>query len=347
MKTPPFVYQAVRYHRGRLSLIDQTRLPGRLVWLRIRSAAEGADAIRRLAVRGAPNIGVAAAYSLAVEARRLGDREFEPRMIDAAGELISARPTAVNLDWAVRRMLPHIATDRSPSQVRRLVEEEAVRIEGEEIERSLAIARAGLKLLRDDSAVMTICNTGSLAGPGLGTALGIVLHVRAQGRRVRVIACETRPLLQGARLTMLELKRAGVPARLIADSAAATFMPDCDLVLAGADRIARNGDTANKVGTLMLAILAQEFGKPFYVAAPGSTFDHKMKTGKKILVEKRDPREVTSFGSCRVAPEGAIAINPAFDVTPARFITGFVTEKGILRPPFRRSIARLPREKQP
>ncbi len=327
-------------------LIDQTRLPGRTVYLNIRSAGDAVRAIQRLAVRGAPNIGVAAAYALVVEAARRPDQRLLARLRRSAVRLAAARPTAVNLRWAVERVMARCSgRTLGPEEVRRAVEAEARAIEREEVERSRAIARHGLGLIGAGATVLTVCNTGPLAGPGLGTALGIVLHAHARGRRVRAFACETRPLLQGARLTMLELGRAGVPATLITDSAAASVMPGCDLVLAGADRVARNGDTANKVGTRTLAILARFYRRPFYVAAPSSTFDWGVATGRQIPVEQRGPEEVTSFGGCRVAPAGSRAFNPSFDITSARLITGFVTEQGILRPPFGPAIARLVRRK--
>jgi eIF-2B alpha/beta/delta-like uncharacterized protein len=210
-----------------------------------------------------------------------------------------------------------------------------------EVERSLAMARHGARLLPQNATVLTICNTGALAGPGMGTALGVVFQAHMDGKRPHVYACETRPLLQGSRLTTLELQRAKIPVTLIADSAAASVVDRCDLVLVGADRIAANGDTANKVGTRMLATLARAAHKPFYVVAPSSTFDAATRTGKQIVVEERDGEEVRAFAGCRAAPAGTAVFNPAFDVTPARLITGFITERGILNPTYRKSIQRL------
>jgi methylthioribose-1-phosphate isomerase len=229
----------------------------------------------------------------------------------------------------------------SPFSLRQAVLAEAQRIESEEIARSLAIAKYGAKLLRKGATVLTICNTGALAAPGMGTALGVVIRAHLDGKKPQVYACETRPLLQGARLTTLELLRAKIPVTLIADSAGASVMDKCDVVLVGADRIAANGDAANKVGTKMLATLARAAGKPFYVVAPTSTFDSATPDGGKIVVEERDGEEVRGFAGCRAAPQGVPVFNPAFDVTPARLITGFITDRGILSPPYRRAIRQL------
>lgn len=335
---PPFV--AVRWRRG-LEILDQRLLPGRVVWQRPHSADEVIELIRGLAVRGAPLIGVAAAYGVALEAARLGGSGGRRRLVRACDRLAAARPTAVNLGWAVARMRRVIAAVADDRQLPARLLAAARELEAEERERSYAIARHGAVLVPPGGVVMTICNTGSLAGPGVGTALGIVLQAHAAGRRPSVLALETRPLLQGARLTALELVRAGIPVRLLPDSAAASAVKDCDLVLAGADRIARNGDTANKVGTLMLAILARRAGRPMVMAAPGSTWDPATATGADIPIEQRSAAEVLGFGGCRVAPRGVGVYNPAFDVTPAGLISAIVTERGIARPPLGRSLSRL------
>ncbi|MEO0077526.1 MAG: S-methyl-5-thioribose-1-phosphate isomerase [candidate division WOR-3 bacterium] len=325
--------RAVAWSRGRLLILDQTRLPGQIRYLRPDSARAVVGIIKRLAVRGAPAIGVAAAYGLALEARRLPDAQLRPGLERAARWLVQARPTAVNLKHAVDRVIEHIhQPDLKPAQLRQAVLAEAQAIETEETARSQAMARHGLRLIPDQAHVLTICNTGALAAPGLGTALGVVLLAHRNGRRVHVYACETRPLLQGSRLTVLELQRAGVPVTLIVDSAAATVIDRCDLVLVGADRIAANGDTANKVGTRMLALLAQAARRPFYVVAPVSTFDPECPDGTHILVEERNGEEVRRFRSCRAAGPDVPVFNPAFDITPAQLITGFVTEQGIIRP---------------
>jgi methylthioribose-1-phosphate isomerase len=279
---------------------------------------------------------------MAVEARRLPNRTLRAGLARAAHALIAARPTAVNLKWAVVRVMQSVSVRAmSPEEKRRAVLAEAQRIEAEEVGRSLAMARHGAKLLPKNAEVLTICNTGALAGPGLGTALGVVIQAHLDGKRPHVYACETRPLLQGSRLTTLELQRAKIPVTLIADSAAASVIDKCDVVLVGADRIAANGDTANKVGTKMLATLARAARKPFYVVAPSSTFDPATRTGKQVIVEERDGEEVRAFAGCRASPKGVPVFNPAFDVTPARLITGFITDRGVLNPPYRKSIRSL------
>lgn len=334
--------RVVRYEDGKLLLLDQTQLPHHERFLCLRRAAEVARAIKLLQVRGAPWIGVAAAYGVAIEAQRLPDDKLISGLTRAAQMLIRARPTAVNLSWAVKRMMSVLKrADLTPRELRRTLVVEAKTIEQEERARSQAIALKGVKVVPQKAVILTICNTGALAAPGLGTALGVVLQAHQEGKRVEVYACETRPLLQGARLTAFELLRARVPFYLIVDSAAASVIERCDLVLVGADRIAANGDTANKVGTKMLAILAKEAKKPFYVVAPASTFDFQCRTGAEIVIEERSGDEVRRFGRCQVAPEPAPVFNPAFDVTPARLITAFITDAGIVKPPFKRNIRRL------
>jgi methylthioribose-1-phosphate isomerase len=341
-RLPGFLFRAVAFTGSRLRILDQTALPHRFRYLHPTSASQVAGIIRRLAVRGAPSIGVAAAYGMAVEAKRLPDRALKDGLERAARTLIAARPTAVNLKWAIVRVMRSVAVSGlAPEAIREAVVTEAKRIEAEEVERSLAMARHGARLLPKNAEVLTICNTGALAAPGMGTALGVVFRAHMDGKRPHVYACETRPLLQGSRLTTLELQRAKIPVTLIADSAAASVIDRCDLVLVGADRVAANGDTANKVGTRMLATLAQAAHKPFYVVAPSSTFDPATRTGRQIVVEERDGEEVRAFAGCRAAPARTVVFNPAFDVTPARLITGFITDRGILTPPFRKTIQRL------
>jgi methylthioribose-1-phosphate isomerase len=339
---PGFLLRAVSFEHNRLRILDQTLLPHRFAYLYPGSATEVAAIIKRLAVRGAPAIGVAAAFGLAVEARRLSDERLRRGLAAAAKMLIDSRPTAVNLRWAVVRVLQSVSVrELSPDAVRRAVLASAQRIESEEVERSLATARHGVRLLKKNAVVLTICNTGALAAPGMGTALGVVFQAHLDGKTPHVYACETRPLLQGSRLTALELMMAKIPATLIADSAAASVVERCDIVLVGADRIAANGDTANKVGTRMLATLARAANKPFYVVAPTSTFDRATPTGRQIVVEERDGEEVRGFAACRAAPKGVPVFNPAFDVTPSRLITGFITDRGIIKPPYRAGIRRL------
>ena len=341
-RLPAFLLRAVSFERGRLRILDQTLLPHRFMYLHPKSANEVAAIIKRLAVRGAPAIGVAAAYGLAVEAKRLPDSLLSQGLEQAARTLIAARPTAVNLRWAVLRVMQSVSVrGLSVSAIRSAAATEARAIETEEIARSIAMARFGAALLPKRAEVLTICNTGALAAPGMGTALGVVFQAHLDGKTPNVYACETRPLLQGSRLTTLELLRAKIPVTLIVDSAAASVMDKCDIVLAGADRIAANGDTANKVGTRMLATLARAARKPFYIVAPTSTFDSATPNGGKIVVEERDGEEVRAFAGCRAAPKCVPVFNPAFDVTPARLITGFVTDRGILKLPHRRSILQL------
>jgi methylthioribose-1-phosphate isomerase len=320
----------------RLYLLDQTLLPGRTTFLQPADYCAVVRAIQRLAVRGAPLIGVAAAFGLAQEAWRKPDRKH---LFRAAEALKRARPTAVNLAWAIERMArilhnPRIREERLPAALER----EARRIRREEELRSIRMGRFGAGLIRKGHRVLTICNAGVLAAPGLGTALAAVYVAHRQGKSVSVYAPETRPLLQGARLTAFELTRAGIPCTVLTDSMIATIMPEVDIVLTGADRIAANGDTANKIGTYQMALLARLFHKPFYPVAPVSTFDVAARTGKDIPIEQRSPRELMFCGTRRTAPAAARFHNPAFDVTPARLITGIVTDQGILRPPFKRSI---------
>jgi methylthioribose-1-phosphate isomerase len=339
---PSSAFRAVELSKRGLKLLDQRALPERTSYLRPTTARQVAHAIRTLAVRGAPCIGVAAAYGMAVECQRLPDRGLRSGLLRGARTLKAARPTAANLSWAVDRIERVLSVQGlSPAELRRRVVTEARRIETEEVERSKAMARAGSRLLKKNAVLLTICNTGALAAPGLGTALGVVFQAQLEQKEPRVYACETRPLLQGARLTMTELIRAGVDATLIVDSAAASVMPECDLVLVGADRVARNGDFANKVGTWMLAVLARENRVPFYVVAPSSSFDQECPNGGAIAIEKRDGDEVRFFGRRRTAPRLARVFNPAFDVTPARYVAGFVTESGIIRSPFGRSIRQV------
>ena len=293
------------------------------------SAEELEEAIRTLAVRGAPCIGVFGAYGVALLRDRLTD---DAAFSQAAARVRNARPTAVNLMWAVDRVLA--AQDM-------LAEAHAIHAEQRAMDER--IAQAGAQLIPQDAKILTHCNTGPIATAGAGTALGVIIAAQRAGKRPHVFVDETRPLLQGARLTYFELARAGVDATLLVDSAAAIAMQRkaIDLVIVGADRIARNGDAANKIGTYGLAIAAAHHRIPFYVAAPRSTFDLSLQSGAQIPIEERPADEVAAFGGVRVAPEGAHAYNPAFDVTPGHLITAFITEYGVLRPPYAESLADL------
>lgn len=321
--------EAVAWDGDAVVYVDQRRLPHELVRVRARSADEIVEAIATLAVRGAPCIGVFGAYGVALLRDSI---EHDEAFAAAAARVREARPTAVNLAWAVDRVLA--AEDM-------LAEARAIHEEQRAID--AAIGEYGLELVPKNARIITHCNTGPLATAGGGTALGVILAAQRAGKKPRVYVDETRPLLQGARLNIYELQAAGVEAILQVDGAAAISMARhaIDLAIVGADRIARNGDTANKIGTYGLAILAAHHGIPFYVAAPRSTFDFSIASGDAIPIEERSPAEVTSFGGVRVAPEGTAVYNPAFDVTPAHLIAGFVTECGVIRPPYGESIPSL------
>jgi len=320
--------------RVEVAILDQRALPAVEAWLGLRSADEVADAIRTLAVRGAPAIGVAAAYGLAVEARRGASPE---RLREAAELLSRARPTAVNLTWAVRRMSRHIGEPAAAI----LAEAHAIRDEDEAACRR--IGELGAPLLPPAARVLTHCNAGALATAAYGTALGIVRAAHQAGRLEHVFADETRPFLQGARLTAWELQRDGIPVTVLTDSMAGWLMAQGEVscVVVGADRIAGNGDVANKIGTYSLAVLARHHAIPFYVAAPWSTFDTSLATGATIPIEERPSDEVVRIFGKLVAPAGVPARYPAFDVTPAGLVTAIVTERGVLRAPYGAAIVAL------
>lgn len=336
---------AIGWRGHRLSLLDQTLLPARVKFIQPADCRAVVRAIQRLAVRGAPLIGVAGAFGLAQEAwRRSGVRGrgsgvSREHLRRVAETLKQARPTAVNLGWAVGRLERLVRDSSIPTHdLPELLEQEALAILREEEARSQRMGELGAALIRDGCRILTICNTGFLAAPGLGTALAAVYVAQRQGKRILVYVPETRPLLQGARLTAWELSRAGIPCVLLIDSMLATIMSEIDIVLVGADRIAANGDTANKIGTYQMALLARQFGKPFYPVAPVSTFDFATATGADIPIEQRDGRELAFCGTRRIAPGGVRFHNPAFDVTPAKLITGIVSDQGILKPPLKRAI---------
>jgi methylthioribose-1-phosphate isomerase len=334
-------HPALRWDGRRLAILDQTRLPGAEVWLTLEGAADTAQAIRRLAVRGAPLIGVAAAYGLAMEvARRPGLGTLE-----AGWELLrSARPTAVNLAYAVDRVrTAALAAGVGGNEfMAGAAREEAERLHAEEDTASAAIAAHGADLLASARRIATHCNTGALAAGGRGTALAVILELEQRGA-VHVLAGETRPLLQGARLTVWELARAGVSHDLVVDGAMAGLIRrgEVDAAIVGADRVAANGDTANKVGTYPLALAAAAAGIPFVVAAPTSTIDAQLHDGDSIEIEERDADEVRAFAGADATLPGTGVRNPAFDVTPAALITALVTERGVARPPDAASIAAL------
>lgn len=332
------IVSTLRWENQTLVLLDQTKLPAEEVYLVCCDYRTVADAIRRLVVRGAPAIGVAAAFGVvlgAVEAVR--QRLDPPSALERVFlELAGTRPTAVNLFWALDRMRK-VATAQQGETSERLVaalEAEALRLYQEDIEANRRLSEHGAALLADGMTVLTICNAGALATVAHGTALGVIRAAVQTGKRIRVVACETRPLLQGARLTTWELMKEGIPATLITDNMAGYVMQQgrVQAVLTGADRIAANGDVVNKIGTYTLAVLAQAHGIPFYVAAPRSTMDLTLADGQSIPIEERTADEITTFGGRRVAPNGVQVYNPAFDLTPARLVTAIVTEAGLLRP---------------
>jgi methylthioribose-1-phosphate isomerase len=331
-----------------LELVDQTKLPGELVYITCRTPADVHDALKRLVVRGAPAIGVAAAYGLLLglkDKRTESKTGFREALSETAEYLKTARPTAVNLFWAVDRMLAaaKAAGDIEPPALYDVLRQEADAICEEDRESCRRLGRCGAELLSDGDTVLTHCNAGALATVDYGTALGVIYAAVESGKRISVYADETRPLLQGSRLTAWELGESGVPVTLICDDMAATVMSQgrIDAVIVGADRIAANGDTANKIGTLGLAILAQYYLVPFYVAAPMSTVDFAVATGKSIPIEERSPDEVRGFADCETAPDDVAVYNPAFDVTPASLINAIITDRGVVRPPFEKSLAAL------
>ena len=323
--------QPIRWADNQVVILDQTRLPQCEAYVRCERVEQVAEAIRSLRVRGAPLIGIAAAYGIALAARAANGPVCE-RVKKAADLLRGTRPTARNLFWAIDRMVARAEAGADGDELAR----EALAIHEEDARACRLIGEHGAKLIPQAATVLTICNTGALATGGEGTALAIVRAAFASGNPLKVLACETRPLLQGARLTMWELMRDGIPATLITDAMAGTCMQRgmVDLVIVGADRIARNGDAANKIGTYSLAVLAKHHGIPFYVAAPMSSVDLSLADGSQIPIEERDPEEVRNFGGYPTAPPKVPVFNPAFDVTPAELIAGIVTEKGIARPPF-------------
>ncbi len=333
----------IRWADGRLHLLDQTLLPAEEAEVTVTRYEEAVDAIREMRVRGAPAIGVTAAYAMAMAARDLADgkeTEFQTLLEEAATSIRAARPTAVNLGWAVDRMLTVVASGGTPKEIagRLLAEAEEIQQEDEAINRRMG--EFGKELMPDGGSVLTHCNTGALATSAFGTALGVIRAGWESGKRFEVFNTETRPWLQGARLTSWEFQKLGIPATLLADSAAGMLMRQGRIgcVITGADRIAANGDTANKIGTYSLAVLARENGIPFYVAAPTSTIDLSLPDGDGIEIEERAPGEVTRFGGVRTAPEGVAAVNPAFDVTPHRYISAIVTESGVASAPYAESL---------
>ncbi len=328
-----------------LRLLDQTRLPHEESWLDVHTPDEAAAAIREMRVRGAPAIGVAAAYGMALAARgaaRLPAPVFAAAMRRAAETLGAARPTAVNLRWAIERADAELAQGRAPQEAADALLDLAHRLREEDVAVNRAIGVNGAALLAGAAGVLTHCNTGSLATAGFGTALGVIRAAWQAGARFDVYFTETRPWFQGARLTAWELAHDEIPAKLIVDSAAALLMQRgaVDAVIVGADRIAANGDIVNKIGTYALAIAAERHAVPFYAASPVSTIDLRSPDGASVAIEERPPEEVTRLAGVPIAPEGATAWNPAFDVTPVELVTAIVTEQGVVRAPYAESLHR-------
>ncbi len=336
---------AIRWKGTALALLDQTRLPVEEVWDDYTDYRAVAEAIRRLVVRGAPAIGISAAYAVCLAALEHQDRpgDFRPGLEAALETLAASRPTAVNLFWALDRMRGVLeAQGWNPQAIPALIRE-AEAIHREDIAMNRKMGKHGASLVPKGARILTHCNAGAIATGGYGTALGVVRAAHAAGHVAMVYCDETRPLLQGARLTAWELVKDGIPATLITDGMAASLMAQgkIDLVFLGCDRMAANGDFANKIGTYSVAVLAQYHGIPFYTVLPSSTIDLTIPDGKHIVIEERSPEEVTHFAGVQTAPEGVGAYNPAFDVTPHQLLTGIVTEKGVIHPPFREKLEAL------
>jgi methylthioribose-1-phosphate isomerase len=331
-------------------MIDQRKLPATEAYVSCRTAQEVAKAIKTMVIRGAPAIGVAAAMGIALGMRRskaTGTKQFTTEFQKLCDLMAATRPTAVNLFWAIEQMKKVFADaaqgGRSVEEIKQRLEDEARRIHDEDVDSCRTMGAFGAALVPDEARILTHCNAGALATAGYGTALGVIRAAAEQGKKVAVLADETRPFLQGARLTAWELVKDGIDTTVITDNMAGAMMRlgHVDLVVVGADRIAANGDVANKIGTYGVAVLAKEHGIPFYVAAPISTIDLSTPDGSKIPIEERNDREVTHVGASRLTPEGARIRNPAFDVTPAKYVTAIITERGVARPPFSDSLAAL------
>ena len=341
-------FYTIQWNEDGIQILDQRLLPATVRYITLKNPAQVVDAIKTLAIRGAPAIGVAAAMGIALGALRItaSDRnDFRCRFEEICSEFAATRPTAVNLFWAIDRMkrLVDAHSGGSVESLQALLKEEALKMAGEDISINRRIGAMGKELIHDGDTVLTHCNAGALATAGYGTALGVIRAAHEEGKKIDVFACETRPYLQGARLTAWELHESGIPVTVITDSMAGHAMrtKEIALVITGADCVCANGDVANKIGTYSLAVLAREHGIPFYVAAPVSTINMRRKTGDDVSIEERSPGEMTHFGGKRIVPEGVNVWNPAFDITPAKYLSGLLTEKGIIRKPFKRNLAGL------
>ncbi len=338
----------IKWDNSCISLIDQRKLPGKKEWLVCRTLQDVITAIREMAIRGAPAIGVAASMGLALGSQTITTESykiFRRGFLEMARQMKLARPTAANLRWAVEKMIRVVEMMKHSAvkEIKGALRKESQVILERDIEINKQIGQNGLRLIPDNAAILTHCNAGALATGGYGTALGVIRAAHEAGKDIHVIVDETRPLLQGIRLTAFELMEENIPVRVIVDSAAGYLMRKkmIDVVIIGADRIASNGDTANKIGSYQLAVLAKENAIPFYIAAPVSTFDPDLKNGELIPIEERDPEEVTSFDGNLLGPKGVDALNPAFDITPAKYISAIITEREILTPPYKSSISDL------
>ncbi len=336
----------IEWHADHVRMLDQRKLPGTIEWYICRTHMDVVRAIQGMVIRGAPAIGVAAAMGLALGVQTIKSKAtFRRRFREMCDRMAQARPTAVNLRWAVERMAT--VADRAAllplEDIKRTLREESEKILSEDIAINRKIGQHGQRIVPRRATILTHCNAGSLATGGYGTALGVIRAAQERGKQLQVIADETRPWLQGLRLTAFELMEEGIPVTVIADSAAGYLMrrKTVDLVITGADRIAANGDVANKIGTYQVAVLARENGIPFYVAAPLSTIDLTIRSGEMIPVEEREGREICCFGKRRIGPEGVKAFNPAFDITPSKYITAIITERGLVKPPFKSGINKM------
>jgi methylthioribose-1-phosphate isomerase len=341
-------FRTIEWRDNRVVMIDQTRLPAQEVYNEYSDFKGVAEAIRGMVIRGAPAIGVAAAMGIALGARDIVADTFDSyfRQLENICEVMAkTRPTAVNLFWAIERMkrVALMNRERGLAEISEILKEEAIRVETEDLQLCRAIGRHGARLVEEGTTILTHCNAGGLATAGYGTALGVIRAAHEEGKKIKVFADETRPWLQGARLTAWELLKEGIPVTLIADNMAGWLMKkgEIGMCIVGADRIAANGDTANKIGTYSVAVLAKENNIPFYVAAPTSTLDLTMKSGDDIPIEERHSLEVTHLQGLPVAPEGISVRNPAFDVTPSRYICGIITEKGVVSGDYERQLRRL------
>ncbi len=338
----------IEWHGQYVRMIDQRKIPGKIDWFVCRGYRDVIRGIKEMVIRGAPAIGVAAAMGLALGARSVRQKSytgFMDKFRKITDEMLLARPTAVNLRWATERMLAlsENMEGMHVDQIKQTLIQESEKILAEDIAINQKMGRNGQRLVPKGSTILTHCNAGSLATGGYGTALGVIRAAHEKGKNIKVIADETRPWLQGIRLTAFELMEDNIPVSVIADNAAGSLMRQkkIDLVITGADRIAANGDVANKIGTYQVAVLAKANKIPFYVAAPLSTIDPITKNGDMIPVEERNPEEICKFGSQKMGPSGVKAINPVFDITPAKYVSAIITEKGVIKPPYIKAIRDL------